>query len=290
MKPYEIRTYQDSYEIYELIEHATRSWFKIAPERGGIVISFGVNGQELLYLDKATFDDPSANIRGGIPVLFPISGQLAEGAYEWNGQRYRMKNHGVARVSPWRVESTDTGNGAAITLTLASDAETRESYPFDFELRFTYRLKDGQLTIEQEYRNGSGEPMPMYPGFHPYFVADRKALAYETDATKYFDYNDGLEKSYDGGVIDLDKLPESVVLLNAQRRDITFSPAESLIVRMTYGEPFKYVVLWSVSGKSFVCVEPWMAKTDELNRKQELVEVPPGGVHRTFLTISRVSE
>ncbi|MDO3679603.1 aldose epimerase [Paenibacillus ehimensis] len=289
MKPYEIRTYQDSYEIYELIEHSTRSWFKIAPERGGIVISFGANGQELLYLDKATFDDPNANIRGGIPVLFPISGQLADGSYEWNGQRYRMKNHGVARVRPWRVESTDTTDGAAITLTLASDAETRESYPFDFELRFTYRLKGGQLTIEQEYRNGSAEPMPMYPGFHPYFVADRKALAYETDATKYFDYNDGMEKSYDGRVIDLDKLPESVVFLNAQRRDITFSPAERLIVRMTYGEPFKYVVLWSVSGKGFVCVEPWMAKTDELNRKQELVEVPPGGVHQTFLTISRMS-
>lgn len=287
MSVYEIRTYTDTYPIYELIETNTRSWFKIAPERGGIVISYGTNGEELLYLDKATFDDPNANIRGGIPVLFPISGQLTDGAYEWNGKRYTMKNHGVARTHPWQIEQTSTQDGAAITLTLKSSESTRDSYPFDFELKFTYRLKNGKLTIEQEYRNESDEAMPMYPGFHPYFAATRKAIAYETDASRYYDYNDGTEKPYEGKAIDLDRLPESVVFLNPQKREITFSPTEDRRIRMTYGDDFKYVVLWSVAGKDFVCVEPWMAKTDELNRKQELVLVPPRGTHKTFLTIER---
>ncbi|WFA18982.1 aldose epimerase [Paenibacillus mucilaginosus] len=287
MKPYDIRSYTDGYEIYEALESSTESWFKIAPERGGIVISYGTGGEELLYLDKATFYDEKANIRGGIPVLFPISGQLTEGAYTWKGQAYKMSNHGVARTSPWTVESTDTTDGASITLTLSSNEDTKGSFPFDFLLRFTYRLKEGVLTIDQEYHNLSGEEMPMYPGFHPYFAADRKAIAYETDATRYFDYNDHQEKPYEGRVIDLDQLPESVVFLDAKQREITFSPREQTVIHLTYGDEFRYVVLWSVAGKEFICVEPWMAKTDELNRGDELTLVPAGGILKTTLAIGR---
>jgi galactose mutarotase-like enzyme len=49
----------------------------IAPHRGAIVTSLRIAGRELLYLDRATFDDPSKNVRGGIPVLFPTPGKLA---------------------------------------------------------------------------------------------------------------------------------------------------------------------------------------------------------------------
>ncbi|TVY07292.1 aldose epimerase family protein [Paenibacillus cremeus] len=286
MSNYEIKTYTDGFPIYEVIEHSTNSWFKIAPVRGGIVISYGVQGQELLYLDKETFYDPAANIRGGIPVLFPISGQLTDGKYEWNGQHYAMKNHGVARINPWEVVGTDVTDSAVITLRLASSEETRESFPFDFELLFTYRLKDGQLTIEQHYANRSDSEMPMYPGFHPYFAADRKALAYETDARKLYNYNDNSTKEYSQQVIDLDDTVESVVFLEAEKREIAFSPTAERTIRMTYGKEFQAVVLWSVVGKPFICVEPWMARTNELNRKQELVYVKPGAGLSTFLTIS----
>ena len=39
---------------------------------------------------------------------------------------------------------------------------------------------------------------------------------------------------------------------------------------MEYSEEFKYVYLWTEKGQDFICVEPWMAMTDELNRKEEL--------------------
>lgn len=37
-----------------------------------MVIAWGVQGSELLYLDNETFSNPEANVRGGIPVLFPV--------------------------------------------------------------------------------------------------------------------------------------------------------------------------------------------------------------------------
>ena len=79
---------------------------KAAPERGGIIIGYGVEGTELLYLNNETFQDEEANVRGGIPILFPISGQLENGEYEWEGISYTMKNHGFARNMPWEVIET----------------------------------------------------------------------------------------------------------------------------------------------------------------------------------------
>ncbi|CAG7628050.1 aldose epimerase [Paenibacillus allorhizosphaerae] len=286
MSNYSIQTFTDRYDIYEATEQSTNSWFRLCPERGGIVISYGNKGTELLYLDKETFYDPDANIRGGIPVLFPISGQLSGGTYEWQGKSYAMKNHGVARNASWKVVETDTSDGAAITLGLSSDESTIASFPFAFELRFTYRLKEGRLTVEQQYWNRSdAEAMPMYPGFHPYFAAEHTDVAYKTDASSYYDYNDGEVKPYDGGPLEMSAKVESVVFLDASRSEIAFSPATGYSIRMTYGKDFRYVVLWGVKGKPFLCVEPWMARTDELNRKEELVYVQPGGVMKTFLTI-----
>jgi D-hexose-6-phosphate mutarotase len=79
---YQITKTDGSFPIYELKDQETNSWIKISPERGGIVTGYGVNGEEMLYLDQATFDDPKANIRGGIPILFPICGQLKDKTYE----------------------------------------------------------------------------------------------------------------------------------------------------------------------------------------------------------------
>jgi D-hexose-6-phosphate mutarotase len=43
----------------------------VAPSRGALVSSLQVGHKQVLYLDRTTFEDPSKNVRGGIPVLFP---------------------------------------------------------------------------------------------------------------------------------------------------------------------------------------------------------------------------
>lgn len=286
MSNYGVRSFQDTYTLYELTEQSTGSSVLVCPERGGIVIGCRLHGLELFYLDKSTFEHPTANIRGGNPILFPICGQLEELSYEWKGTSYRMANHGVARTSAWEVVGTGTDGEASITIRLQSNEQTLESYPFAFELIFTYALKDGQLHTRQQYRNlGDSEAMPFYAGFHPYFQIDSgKRIAYEADATRYLDYNDNEVKPFDG-TVDLEGLVESVCLLDMKTSEISFPGAEGARVRMSYDDIFKYTVLWSVKDRPFVCVEPWMAKTGELNRQEELVMLEPGAELRANLTI-----
>ncbi|WP_416147508.1 aldose epimerase [Salipaludibacillus sp. HK11] len=277
--------FDQQYKVYELSDRGTNSWVKVAPERGGIVYSYGVAGEELLYLNEETFYQTDKNVRGGIPILFPISGQLTDGTYEWEGKTYEMSNHGFARNAAWEVVGRDRKNGASLTLKLVSNEQTKKSYPFEFEVLFTYVLENGKFTIQQEYKNTGAWAMPMYPGFHPYFKTSGKDLAYETDATTYVDYNDGEKKEFTGRV-DLTDLKESVVLIDPKQRHISFQPCATIKkIRLNYGESFKYVVLWTEKGKEFVCVEPWMAKTDELNRKEELLMIPAKDSLKTEFSI-----
>jgi galactose mutarotase-like enzyme len=283
---YEITVTDGQFPIYDLRDKQTNSWFKIAPERGGIVTSYGVNGEELLYFDQSTFDDPKANIRGGIPILFPICGQLVNQTYEWDGQKYVMDNHGVARTNPWEVVGTEQQTDyASITIKQESTPKTFESYPFAYELVFTFKIQAQKLHIEQEYRNFSDKDMPMYAGFHPYFLVDHKDNTIESDASLIRYLGASTEEPYTGK-IEMGKLPDSIALSQAATKQIAFQPKAGHKIHLTYGEEFEYVVIWSLDGKPFICVEPWMALTNELNNKQELVYVKPNAALTTFMTIS----
>jgi galactose mutarotase-like enzyme len=284
---YDVRSYKETYTLFELTDKSTDSRVLVCPERGGIVIGCQLHGLELFYLDKETFENPAANIRGGNPILFPICGQLENQAYEWNGQTYPMANHGVARTAVWEVLSTSTEDEACITIRLQSNEDTLRVYPFAFELEFTYALQDGQFHTRQQYRNLSeAAAMPFYAGFHPYFAIDSdKKIAYDIDATRYLDYNDNVEKPFDG-VIDLEGLVESVTLLDPKKSEITFPILQNARVRLTYDDIFKYMVLWSVKDRPFICVEPWMAMNGELNRQEELVLLNAGEELKANLTIS----
>ncbi|GMA60511.1 aldose epimerase [Alicyclobacillus fastidiosus] len=285
---YTARSYQDAFEMYEVRDSETGCWFKIAPERGAIVTSLGLAGKELLYLDEVTFRDKHANVRGGIPILFPIAGQLEGGKYTLDGQSLTMANHGVARTSAWTVRGvSEEASRGAITLQLESSPVTRQSYPFDFELLFDFVLENETFTIDQRYRNRSDQPMPMYAGFHPYFRSAQKKLHYITDASKYLDYNDMNVYEFDG-VVDMERRVESIVFLDATKPRIAFEVPEASI-ELSYGSEFKYVVLWSVAGRDFICVEPWMAKNQAFNTGEGLVYVEPGAELRTHVSIRRQS-
>jgi galactose mutarotase-like enzyme len=283
---YEITLSEGQFPIYEIKDVETQSWFRISPKRGGIVTSFGINGEELLYLEQATFDDPNANIRGGIPILFPICGQLVDKTYEWDGKTYLMDNHGVARTNPWSVVGTEQQSDfASITIKQESTLKTLESYPFAYELVFTFKLQDQKLHIEQEYRNHSEHKMPIYAGFHPYFLVDHKENTIESDAS--FIYYITAQKGFPyTGMIEMNKLPDSIALSKAATNQISFQPKAERKIKLNYGGEFKYVVIWSLDGKAFLCVEPWMALINELNSKDELVYIEANAPLRTFMTIS----
>ncbi|MFB1051274.1 aldose epimerase [Paraliobacillus sp. JSM ZJ581] len=258
-------------------------WLTICLTQGGMVTELGVNGEELLYLNKETLFDEKKPIRGGIPVLFPSSGKLNDNAYTWNERQYQMPLHGFARDHSWNVVSTNLEEEVgSITLSLESTEEMLQLYPFDFKLLFTYNIANDGLTITQSYQNNTNEPMPIYPGFHPYFQTENEWITINTKAPTYLDLKDNQENEFSGSIKKQDLEP-SVIFTNKQAGTVSIQVKEQLVM-MAYGSEFKYTVFWTEKGENYVCMEPWMALPNALNEKKGLVCVDANSRLDTFVS------
>lgn len=284
---YKIESFEKQmFQLYQLKNEEGTSWITVCPERGGIIIGYGTNGEEKLYLNDESFYDRKQDVRGGIPILFPISGKLPDDQYKWNNQEYQMPEHGLARIHPWEVIETYADEDKAfISILFESSIGTKEVYPFDFEVIFTYTLKDDQLMIYQTYRNTGRHPMPIYPGLHPYFKTNSKFVTIDTGAQVYYDGKDGETKEFTGK-IDLEKLSEIVVLEN-KRTDID-AQLEDVDVHIDLAKDFRYTVLWSEEGRDFVCIEPWTAKDGDLSSEEGIIVVEPGEAFETWISFQVV--
>ena len=90
---------QRRYGEYILEDTQSRARVVVCPERGGAVVSFSVNGREVLWLDRDVYEDPTQNVQGGIPILFPICSILPDDAYQVKGQ-YKTITGVVLKVDP----------------------------------------------------------------------------------------------------------------------------------------------------------------------------------------------
>lgn len=248
----------------------------IVPARGAIVSSFRAMGRELLYLDEATLRDPTANVRGGVPVLFPSPGKLASDRFRRGGREGAMKQHGFARRRPFDVVSTSADGAARAVMRLESDAETLSEFPFAFRLELTISLAGRALTLAVAVANTGDAPLPFGFGLHPYFAVSDKARArVPTAATRAFDNVKKLEAPITApidlahGEVDL-----HLVDHGRARAELVIDGAPS--VALAASESFGRWVLWTLPAKPFVCVEPWTCPADALNTGEGLMELAPG--------------
>ena len=226
---------------------------QIAPERGGLVTRFRAGGRELLFLDRATFDDPTKNVRGGIPVLFPFAGKPPPGV--------AMKQHGFARTLPWAVESQAPRQ---LVCALEANDATRAVFPHDFRLALTVSLAGTRLALTFTVTNRGAAPMPLHFGLHPYFFVplDEKAGAtVTTSATRAFDNRTGQTGplprfSFGGEEVDLHLLDHAEPRTTLRGR-----------VALAWSPGFTTLVLWTLPGQPFVCVEPWSAPAGTLGQR-----------------------
>ncbi len=272
-----IAIHNKQYKTYTLQDQASSSSIDVVPERGGIITSWRVKDRELLYLDAQRFANPELTVRGGIPILFPICGNLPDNSYDYNGQKYVLKQHGFARDLPWEVAEEITTDKASISLVLTSNEETLAVYPFEFKLIFTYQLKGNVLEIAQRYINTGKERMPFSTGLHPYFLAiDKSQLRFEIPAMQYRDQRTGAIRDntgcFDPELEEIDAAFERVTGLAASAYDAS----RDLRITVSYTAAYSTVVFWTIKGKDYFCLEPWTSPRNSLQTGDRLTYLEPG--------------
>jgi galactose mutarotase-like enzyme len=280
----------DPIETHRLDDESSGASVHLAPARGGMATRFTVRDSKILFMDDATLRDPQKSVRGGIPILFPIAGKLPEGGYTALGRSFTMKQHGFARNLTWTVLDESTGDGsdgASVTLGLEASDATRREYPFDFALRFTYRLRGETLSVEQRFENQGKEPMPLQPGIHPYFfVPDgtKAGVTIDTDATRARDNLTGKEIAVTLPLALAGREVDLYLLDHHPRHTVLHRPGLPG-VRIEFGDDQALLVVWTLPGRDFVCVEPWRARLGAL-ADGTAPAIPPGGHETTTFSVS----
>ncbi|MCC6337956.1 MAG: aldose epimerase [Myxococcales bacterium] len=249
-----------------LVLSSTDASVEVCPARGGLVTRFNARGDDVLFLDEATFADATKNVRGGVPILFPVAGPPPAGS--------PLKQHGFARTSAWDVvRATDD----EVTLALRSNDATRALFPFDFQVDSQLRLDGAQLVLAWTVRNTGAAPMPLHFGLHPYFRVplDGKAKArVDTDATRAWDNRAkalGARPSLDFGGDEID-----LHLLDHSEPRTTLHRGDGSSVRLAWSSTFDTLVLWTLPGQAFVCVEPWSGPAASVLDGRPRMTLPPG--------------
>ena len=79
-----------------------KNYIKFCPERGGVITNWVSDGKEILYFDEKRFMDKTKSIRGGIPILFRICGNLNTSSSVFGKDYSQLMQHGFARDLQWQ--------------------------------------------------------------------------------------------------------------------------------------------------------------------------------------------
>ncbi len=230
------------------------NYIKFCPERGGVITNWVSDGNEILYFDEIRFMDKTKSIRGGIPILFPICGNLNTSSSVFGNGYLQLPQHGFARDLQWQYLFNE--NEKFLCLSLNASKKTKKYYPFDFELKIEVTLKINFLEFEITIYNKTDFAMPINFGLHPYFnVSDFKNLEFVDNP---LNCQDQARNTISNTLDELNKINLGVDLLmytsgRSSFRDKTFK--REVILNHPY--PFDLGVIWSDPPRRMICLEPW---------------------------------
>lgn len=255
----------------------------IAPNRGAIACRFDVGKTRVLFMDQETLRDPTKNVRGGVPVLFPTPGKLVDDTWTYAGKSGSMKQHGFARNQGWRV--TERGARTAMVMLESSD-ETRAQFPWDFAFEMTFSVAGATLRLDHTVTNRSAEPLPFGVGFHPYFAVADAAKAktrVTTNAKRAFD--NVTKKTINLAGIDLTQKEVDLHLLDhGSTESSLIHPGGTVTLRGS--AEYTHWVVWTLADRDFVCLEPWTCPGNAINTGDRLMTLAPGASRTLWLEIS----
>ena len=159
-----VHTSAPSGEQYE-IRHGDQRVF--IAEVGGGIRQFTTGGHVVLY---GYTRDEHCPFYAGKPLV-PWPNRIADGRYVFGGVEHQLalneperRNaiHGLLQWRPWKRLAHRPSH-----VVVAARLHPMQGYPFDLDVRITYRLSSDGLHVVTSARNVGGAPCPYAVGQHP---------------------------------------------------------------------------------------------------------------------------
>ena len=242
------------------------------------------SGKERLWKGDPKFWPQSA------PILFPICGSLRNDTFRYKDRQYRLPKHGFAKQCEFCVQSVDKDRAVFL---LCSDEKSKKIYPFDYEFRVIYELLGKELKITYDVHNLSGDDMYFsigaHEGWHTPNGINEYEIEFERDEELLYTILDGpllthdrtsvgkgrlkLDYKYfsEDALVFLDLRSDSVVLRNIKTNEE---------VKVNF-RGFDTLLLWTIPGAEFLCIEPWCGMPDyndfdgDISEKAGIIRLSP---------------
>ena len=264
---------QTPYPHWEFSDPASGDLLRVVPERGGLISGWRSGGHELVYLDEARFLDPSQSVRGGFPVLFPITGGLPDNRLPLPQGDFSLGQHGFARQLPWQLQPLAGGGGLVLELT--DTPQTLAAYPFPFRLTMEIRLAAGVLDISTRVENRGDQPMPFSFGLHPYFnISSLDGVRFEGLPDSCLNHLTMAEAATAGQIEAMAAGIDLLVRPAGPVRMVDGAAGRSLELQLSH--PLDLVVIWTEPPRPMVCLEPWTGPRQALISGDRKLVVEPG--------------
>lgn len=208
---------------------------------------------------------------GQSPILFPIIGRLSEDTCYIDGKPYEIIRHGLARH---RAFSLVSQTSEELVFLQTSDEETKQAYPYDYELYVSFKLTDNCLTVTHTVHNPNDQTMYFSIGAHPAFnCALGDTLVFEQKETLHserIDTESLLTGALDPILENADTLTletslfdkDALIFEGVRSKAVTLHCKQSkTAVRFFFGNA-PYLAIWSKPAAPFVCIEPWHGIND----------------------------
>lgn len=294
----------------------------VAPTQGGELSSLRIEFQgrwvELLHRGRSY--QPAEGFRGKAAILWPavgsgippgaqpVNGKI-ESAYDYDGKRYPMPQHGFARLKPWRVlRSWADASEAGVEVQLSDDADTWKQYPFGFEVRVIYRVTEGRVELQHVVKASRDNTAPMFFSIGNHIalavplVAGSPGESITLESPSRVEYIRGEDTTPSGATCERRFVPPvalrnfkamPAVSVGGYEGDPWFRVADpaGLAVRISHhaqSMPPAPVVQFNLYGgpaEGFFCPEPFVGVQNSFNKRIGLIELAPG---KTWTWVIRV--
>ncbi len=267
----------DTYTLYR----NKSNFINFCPSRGGIITHWVFNNHQILYIDQKRFLDKSRSIRGGIPILFPICGNL-EKKYLFGDNFLDLPQHGFARDQEWNYRFNQSKN--TLCLTLSDNEITRKYYPYFFVLKIEITLSIETLIFNIEIFNKSNTKMPVNFGLHPYFNISN------FNNVKFVDYSKCCLNQKNNNLVNTENLLRNSfkgidLLMYSSGKTSFIDYGLKRKITLTNPSPFDISVIWSDPPRQMLCMEPWTSPRNSLANGFRKIEIMPNSSQKLLTTI-----
>ena len=246
-------------------------------ELGAEMRSLIANGTEYIWEGKPEV------WAGACPLMFPICGGLKDDKYVLDGKEYTLEKHGYIRFKTFSVESkTDS----RVVFLHKSDDETKQKFPFDYELRVFYTLEGKTLKIDYSVINKTDKTMYFNIGSHegyatPEGIEDYDVLFPQNETlNSYVLYGNLLSNQQLPIIKDQNFLPlydkyftvDALVFKDLKSKSATLRNRKTgKALRVDFPDA-KYFLLWHKPGAGYMCVEPWNGVQDIVGSSYDITK------------------